>query len=215
MIPHYKKYFSQLRGYACYKPWIILGKGSSFDNWLHMGDKTKFNVLTVNEVCTKAHSNIAFFLDVEPMNRSVRQMENANSVIFAPVRPHKEHKPVDKAAGYMFLCLLNNWFDTYSFDLARPQGDDLWGDRTPNFCESMEYEGEFALKSISNTFEAAFHMLCLSGVKEIYSLGIDGGFEYHPLFQTKEKPQSFNPNLTQFETVAKFASRYGVKYERL
>lgn len=219
MIPHISEYFNRFIPNRSNIPdgvWrdskaLIIGKGTSFQKLLDRANCSDYFSVSINETAIYVNSDINFFIDVECIDRVVTTIQPVLQNLFIPVRPHLNHAPTEHIKAKTYLNTLSTWFNVYSFDLARPTGMDIDNPR----LESSEYPDHKPLMAISNSFEAVFHMLCQYGFKEIHSIGVDGGTEYHPLFQTKEKPCSKNPNLTQFETVNKFAQKYGVKYVKL
>ncbi len=206
MIPNIFEYFKDKRPGTYASTAVIHGKGPSFKPTDYKKYPDPFLHVSINETARYVEADINFFIDLECYRNCKFSSHFWNrNIIFMPAKPHLKHNPI-------ILAPEERPRNLYCFDLARPSGYDINFIREKETNEYPEYE---PLIAISNTFEAVFHMLCLYNFKVIKSYGIDGGTEYHPLFQTKEKLRSNNPNLTQFETVAKFCEKYGVTYEKL
>jgi len=101
------------------------------------------------------------------------------------------------------------WFDRG----GRLYTYDLFGS-TDKLPDAPDGGNKPEIYSYSSTFEATLHILNLLGVKKVFTLGIDGGTERHPLFQNDYRREhvSYDKHKDQTDTLIK---RLGMEVVKL
>lgn len=152
------------------KPWLVLGKGPTIDQYATV-DTTKYNVLALNHTVTLGPCAIAHAIDLEVVKDCGSAIEKNAKFLFMPDRPHVKmsqgpaievHLPTTPALEYLER---QGRLVTYKKYVASARI------APPNVVPVMYFSGE-----------AAFGILGAIGAKEVYSLGIDGGATYGETF---------------------------------
>ena len=148
------------------KPWLLVGKGPSFDK-IGQVNLDNYYVFGLNEVCRVIKCDIGHFIDVECVSRNF--IDNS-TILVSPVRPHINFRVSNRyLTTYYLTPFTNAHTKLYCYNCSTYKG-------TP----FNDYGQTIKVKYFSS--EAAFRLLAIKGIKEIYTLGIDGGVEYAKAF---------------------------------
>lgn len=191
MVNHILNYLEGSEG----QKWALVGKGPSFDpHTVATLKKDGFNLCSINGAYSQCDStfDLCIFVDWP--------------VVF-------ELKAPEQVTAYATASEKHPWVDNYYkslpglIPLMRKMA------KLPNLhafdvLGSEVYPDHPGIFVNVSTVEAAFDILCRSGVKDFAFVGIDGGKGYHSTFD-KERP---NPNnLTgQFQGLARLARLHKV-----
>lgn len=185
------------------KPWLIIGKGPSFDELL-LHDLEKYNVLGLNEVCQIVKCQIGHFIDVEVLSHNF--IENCEAIV-SPVRPHKNCKVSNRfLTSYYFIPYheeLNALNKLYCYNCTTYKG-----------AHFTDFGPVVKVRYFS--VEAAFRLLAMSDVKKIYTLGIDGGTTYATAFQHLKPLRNGRKSFTeQFEELEAIVAKFDIDWKEL
>lgn len=161
------------------KPWLIVGKGPSVDTLINI-DHTAYNVLTLNHACRVVRPTLAHFVDWDAFTDCAEQLASDETPVCMPWVPHVSNKPGNQNLGQMH-CLFG--LDDKSIPLAWLVGVDKVFSYNSTGCQLSRCNHRLPrvrLRFFSAV--AAFNLLGLSGVKEVASIGVDGGTEYAKKF---------------------------------
>lgn len=148
------------------RPWLVLGKGPTAA-LLPQIDTSKYHILTLNHACRAVTPTVAHFVDLDAYQEC---RDAISGMACLPWYPH-----VDSKAGKKHLDDLGLAPDavlTYNSTTA--------SGRTK--CPTVH---TVRLRYFSAV--AAFNIIGMAGVREIFSLGVDGGTGYAPQFDPKDR----------------------------
>ena len=148
------------------RPWLVLGKGPTAA-LLPQVDTSKYHILTLNHACRAATPTIAHFVDWEAFEECA---DDLRGLACLPWYPHVACKAGKKNLDE--LGLAPDAVLTYNATTA--------SGRTK--CPTVH---TVRLKFFSAV--AAFNILGMAGMREVYSLGVDGGTGYGPQFDPKDR----------------------------
>lgn len=152
------------------RPWLILGKGPSFDKYTRY-DLNNFDLMSLNHVVEKVQVVAAHVMDIDVLAACENAINKNAEVLVMPWVPHVRNR-----AGELNLYELmeNNSF------LARmdAEGRLLYYNHLP----SRRFGNSPIIEVIYFSSEAAINLLAHCGVKKIRTLGIDGGTQYGKIF---------------------------------
>lgn len=183
------------------RPALVVGKGPSSD---HVGllNLKAYRVFTLNDAIRLIHeAEAAHFIDIEAFERCAHYLHKVK-YIFMPDRPHKgmtRWRPIDEAA--LLHEKLRFWLPkivTY----------------TKEACHvSRQSDGSIGVLHFSA--EGLFGVLGKGGVKEVRSVGIDGGISYSKNFSDltplENGRKSFDDQNLHLEDIVK---HYGMRWEK-
>lgn len=155
---------------ACERPWLVLGKGPSFDK-LSQYALRGFDLMSLNHVVDKIQVVAAHVLDMDVVAACEAALDRNAQVLVMPWVPH-----VNNRAGNLDLSEL---VESNSF-LARmhAEGRLLYYNHIPTrrFGNSPLIEVQYF------SSEGAINLLAACGVRCIRTLGVDGGASYGKSF---------------------------------
>jgi Glycosyl transferase family 8 len=190
------------------RPWIMFGKGPSFDR-RHEYGLEPYRQLSLNHVVREGPVDIAHMIDIEVVAPCADAIEQHAGVLAMPWRPH-----VGNLLGEKTLA---QWVDEVPV-LKRldAQGRLLWYD----LSTSKQRHGPGpVVRAAAFSAEAALNLLALAGATKIRSLGIDGGNAYGSAFDDLKNQTRLNngqPSYDlQFQGFARTISSTGVDYAPL
>lgn len=204
MIPHVLEMFEKEPAFAKHA-WLICGKGPSFDSAkairFMQQNKTCFG--TINQTPNQfigMKADLAFYHDIEPM---LDTEPNRAYAYCLPWWPHFRAKPDARTIEQWAAHTVNLRGPLlYSYDLGTAAGP-------------IRYVQRKMIESHCFTYESVLQILGYAGVREIYTLGIDGGSARHPCFvgtHQEEKPASYD---YQFEAEKRWKALFNLKIQRL
>lgn len=181
------------------KPWLILGKGPTFDKVFDI-DLKSYYLMGLNHVARELRVEITHLIDIECITREV--LDNSKLIVM-PIVPHLENKPYPKLDLVSRYChyLAANQFLFYNCSTFK-------GPHSPEMGP--------IIKVRYFSVEAAFRLLAMQDVKKIHTLGIDGGTKYSKHFADL-KPltngrKTFND---QFNEIAKITKKWNLTWHPL
>jgi hypothetical protein len=190
------------------RPWLILGKGPSFSK-RHLFDLSHFRTLSLNHAVREQPVTVAHIIDFDVVDACGDSLEKNAEFVVLPWMPHVKNRAggktlLDLLPKSPVLQRLDHQHRLLYYNLSTGQGE-----RSGSPVVPVRYFSS----------EAALNLLTMAGVREVRSLGIDGGADYSQDFaDLKEKTllansrSSFNK---QFEEIAKTILRTGVDYAPL
>jgi hypothetical protein len=152
-------------------PWLILGKGPSYD-LLRSTDVSGYKRLSLNHVVREGPVDVAHMIDIDVAIDCAPSLLANAGVVAMPWFPHVRNKVGPKT--------LAEWAAEVPElgQLAR-QGRLLWYD----LSQAKQRHGPGpVVTAAAFSAEAALNLLALAGVKKVRSLGIDGGTSYGSRF---------------------------------
>lgn len=190
------------------KPWLVLGKGPTFDR-RHQFDLGEFNLFALNHVVGELPVDVAHIIDVEVAGECAEHLlANAQWVVM-PRYPH-----VRSAQG---TRALEDWFEEYPvLRELDERGRLVWY----NLAESGPVQGQSPV-IVARYFssEAALGILARMGVSTVRSLGIDGGRSYAAAFGSLEEATLLANNASsfdlQFDRIRIVVEESGIDYRPL
>lgn len=161
------------------RKWLILGKGPSSDRIDVDRLDRDFAVVTLNHACRLYPNALAYhFVDVEAARDCVTYL--IPKLLIMPWHPHQDFRPMRQTLD----------------EIARSSGLGMfvreWNANTLasyNATSAGLLDNHPKLPTIRlRLFSAvgAFNLLVAAGVKEIYTLGVDGGTGYGKAFDQKD-----------------------------
>jgi hypothetical protein len=185
---------------------LVLGKGPTYDAYLSLPDDHGYQVLGLNNTCLPRPVFAALVLDchnVEPLAERLLSKEPCARYLILPWYLHEANKPSRHNLEHFtavtpVLAELRQQGRLVVFNSSlsdrQPRGP---GPRVP-------------VRYFSVT--AAVGLLAVLGAREIWTLGVDGGSRYSPLFDGKNLflngRQSFDIQFRQLDAVCR---RYKVR----
>ena len=188
------------------RPWLILGKGPSFSKVLDpFFPVAEYNILGLNHVAEKIRVNVSLVIDFCVINNRISK--NSNYIVL-PWHPHVDFKASVKTLPYY----VNRYDVTHK---AKKEGRILWYNlstwkKKHNPCPYP------TVKTLYFSAESAFYLLALAGVKEIRTLGIDGGSSYAKEFSHLEPLTNGQLSFTkQFTPIKRIIEKFQINYKAL
>jgi hypothetical protein len=174
------------------KPWLILGKGPSVARY-NTDHKELYNIATINQaLCVEPRADLASFVDYESFT-ATPIVEFAKRILM-PMHPHWRERATNENLDTFFLTdfRLNAIKDrVYAYDL--------------NSCPWKYFP--FTQITGFNSLTILLEILATFGVKEFYTLGIDGGTEKEASFSREYRHNVVSYN-TQFGVVEALKNRF-------
>lgn len=189
------------------RPWLVLGKGPTFDR-LPSFDVTGYNRLSLNHAVNEADVDVAHIVDVDVVGGCVEGLRHRCRWLVMPRHPHLRSAFSDRA--------LEDWFADYPVleELDR-EGRLVWY----NLSGGPVHGRSPVIGAKRFSAEAALNLLGALGVRQVRSLGIDGGRSYGAAFghlaretMLANGASSFDE---QFERLAVIVAEHGIDYQPL
>lgn len=190
------------------EPWLILGKGPSFSK-RDQFNLNSFKAISLNHVVRELPVTLAHAIDLDVIKDCEAAIERNAQAVVMPWVPHVNNEPGSDHLNSIIpqipvLRRLNE------------QGRLLWYNSSTT---DVRHAGAPVVEVKSFSAEAALNLLAMAGVRQIRSLGIDGGAAYSGAFQDlvettllNNSHESFDRQFAQF---AKIIQRTGVDYAPL
>jgi hypothetical protein len=200
------------------RPWLILGKGPSFAK-LREFNLDNYAVLGLNHVCREQRVTLAHAIDLEVIDQLGEAIERNADFLVMPWVPHVKNDEkalvgLLRAPTMLSRRSLDQLVMEHSI-LRRlhQQGRLLWYNLV---TAGAPRDASPVVRVQYFSAEAALHLLALAGVRQIRSLGVDGGASYAGSFDDlKEKTLLVNSLRSfdaQFAEFAKTISETGIDY---
>jgi hypothetical protein len=148
------------------KPWLILGKGPSFEKALDGSvNIDNYNLFTLNHAGLYIQSKICNVVDLDVISK---QLLLNCEYLTIPFHPHINFKPSLKT------------LDKFKLDI---DSDRLLFYNLSTWKGEVPYNDKYIIQTKYFSSETAFEILAVLNIKSIYTLGIDGGNDYHSNFK--------------------------------
>ena len=186
------------------RPWLICGMGPSFSRYKEV-DLSKYNVLGINRVVSLIPVDLCSIIDFYIIDKVKDSILEQAKYLVIPYYPHFMCRP------HLNLSIMNLILQS---KLLRQM---LREERLLSYnlitCPIKSSEAPFVRAKFFSA-EAAFSMLGHLGVKEIYTLGVDGGSIRSELFKDHgpTDPRGFD---LQWEGINRTVEHFGIHYEPL
>lgn len=190
------------------KPWLMLGKGPTFDK-VHQVDFDQYFVCTLNHVIREVPADLAHIIDLDVVQDCADAIYRNAKTLVMPFYPHVNYGPSAKSIKAYIgeIPVLRK---------LASEGRLVWY----NLATSKKKEGDsptVAVKFFSA--EAALNLLATVGVKVVRSLGIDGGTNYSNNFtdlsETTRLANGHESFDKQFTGIARTIRTTGIFYAPL
>lgn len=159
-------FFDWFSSHLFTKPWLIIGKGPTFD-LLDKVDLSKYHVIGLNHVMYKVDCLLGHAIDFDVIKTSSIVPRCLHVV--TPWEPHINNSPGGKSA----LSLFNDP------DIVA-KNPVLWYNSSRSAKLMIKSGPVIRVKGFSAV--AAVNLLSAAGVKEVFTLGVDGGTKYSSQF---------------------------------
>ena len=188
-------------------PWLIVGKGPTFSRHSEI-NLLNYHTLTLNHVIKHVPARLAHFTDIDALADcgSVIREPSSACVVVIPWVPHVNNQPgrYDLRSWCSQLPLLeflaqNDRLVSYNSTISRRRNKRLPLIRVRYFSAV-----------------AAVNILAEAGVKEIHTLGVDGGKIYSPEFAKQTLLSNGRTSFDiQFQEIESSIKKYGLAYKPL
>lgn len=190
------------------QPWLILGKGPSFAK-RDQFDLKSFQLLSLNHAVREQSVAIAHMIDYDVVEACGESIDRNARVLVMPWFPHFKNRPGTE--NLESLAQRNALLGR-----LKAQGRLLWY----NHSLAREAHGDSPVIPVRFfSSEAVLNLLAAAGVRQVRSLGIDGGNNYSAQFQDLVgKTLLSNQRTTfdvQFGEIAKILMNTGLDYAPL
>lgn len=171
------------------RPWLILGKGPTSARLAGVPPH-RHHLLSLNHACLLRPPLVAHFTDYDAWCDCRAAVEPHPDVhVCSPWHPHVAMRPSRDDLG-QFLhyrpLLASGRLLSYNSSLC-----------------GLRRRGLPVIRVRHFSAVAAFNVLAAAGVREVHTLGVDGGTAYNPAFDPKDRlangRASFDPQFEEFE----------------
>jgi hypothetical protein len=189
------------------RPWLILGKGPSFDRRGEF-DLSGYELLALNHAVRELPVTAAHAIDIDVVQACGEAIERNARVLAMPWFPHENNAPGTRS--------LEDWArEIPALGRLAGAGRLLWYDlRT-----ARERHGDRpVVQAWAFSAEAALSLLGLAGARRVRSLGVDGGTAYSPRFADAQATKLNNRQASfdaQFRHFPEILARTGVDFAPL
>jgi len=184
-------FFDWFKSNLFYKPWLVVGKGPSFDRVADI-DLNDYHVVGLNHVMFKIPCLLGHVIDFDVIKLSVNN--NLCRHIVTPWEPHVNFVPCGSTAA--------NLFSDNSLSINVPV---LWYNSSRS-KEIMIQSGPVVRVKLFSAV-AVVNLLASAGVKDILTLGVDEGDQYSSAFDDESRLSngrtSFKGQVKEFKIASK------------
>jgi hypothetical protein len=152
-------------------PWLILGKGPGFSK-RGAFDLSRFHKLSLNHVVREQPVRVAHVIDYDVVDDCAEALKRNAEVLVMPWRPHVNYLISSRTLPE--LAQVNP-----TLRLMNESGRLLWYNLS---TAGEELEDSPAVPARHFSAEAVLNLLARAGVRQVRSLGVDGGKAYSPDF---------------------------------
>lgn len=190
------------------QPWLILGKGPSFSK-LPDFDISSFGTISLNHAVRERPVDIAHIIDFDVVDQCGESLLHNARVLVMPWHPHVHNKSSPETLEDM-VCSNSILFR------LKNEGRLLWY----NLSTAKDHRVDGPVVRVRYfSAEAALNLLAAAGVRQVRSLGVDGGASYSFRFDDlKDKTLLANSRTSfddQFQEIARAILTTGVDYAPL
>jgi len=184
-----------------HKPWLLLGKGPSLDQQ-PLPDLAHYWRLALNHAVTRQPVHLASVVDLEVLQDCAHAIRQNAYYLLMPRHPHRDFRPTPEP--------LEQHFKAYPLlSELDAQGRLLWY----NFFNAPAHPSAPVVPRGRFSAQVMVNLLALLGVRQIRTLGVDGGLGYAKGFDVKHhlanRHSSFD---VQWQGIAHTVHRYRIDY---
>lgn len=190
------------------RAWLVYGKGPSFST-RHRFDTSSYNVLSLNHAVREVPVDVAHVIDLDVVEAAADAIEGNARYLAMPWQPHVKNRPGRRTLDELLA-------DVPVLARLSAAGRLLYYD----FCSGKRRSGHGpVVQARYFSAEAALSLLALAGVRQVRSLGIDGGRSYGTEFtDLRDKTLLNNGHQNfdiQFRGIARTIMTSGIDYAPL
>jgi hypothetical protein len=193
-------------------PWLVLGTGPATDDVALVKTWAERHfTMTLARACKLVRPTVALFMDMEPYQESLFKWLDPETPVCLPWHPHVGCKPcpdtlqdfVSRGGVFSVPRVTVTIKHLLSFNSTTA------GKLPPN--------PELRTVKVRHfSAVAAFNLLALAGVTEVYSLGVDGGTGYGKAFDPKDRLRNGRKDFdAQFPEIEATCRKHKIKWTRL
>ena len=206
------------------KPWLVIGKGPSFSNIYKINIKNYFT-FGLNHVVKEIEKlDISHLIDFNVFESCENDIYEKSKFLCIPLNPHFDNEPTDKSLSYFIkknktLAKLSEenrlfWYDHLG----------NYPDRYPiqfNNFERLFYQ---SIDFPAFSAEVPFHLLGMNNIKNINTIGVDGGNKYSKVFDNSSKLPNGKSTLLsnnqesfdiQFDGIIRAINKYNLNFSTI
>lgn len=188
------------------RPWIVLGKGPTFA--AHREHVDRYHTLGLNHVVRELRVDVAHAIDSSVVSDCADVLLSNCRWLLMPRQPHMGFAPSSRK--------LEDLFDDHPvLRTLSEQGRLVWY----NLASGEPVGDSPIITARYFSAEAAIDLLGTLGVRDIVSLGVDGGRGYSPQFAHLEGQTMLANGRTtfnaQFAEIDRIVARHGIRYRPL
>ena len=158
------------------KPWVIVGKGPSFDPYFK--DFLKYNVLSINDAMERSTSFTPYGIIFNDWKAIPKINFKKAPFVYAPISKMN-------LEDFSFYDLYNSADRLLGLDLKKTHCFNL-----NNTAKKIPEYGP-TIHAFNSTYESAIWILAHAGVKDVFTMGIDFSHEYHDVFKLEKREVGF------------------------
>jgi len=184
------------------KNWLVVGKGPSSVKVKNFSTDV-VNVLTLNHACKIITPTAALFMDMEAFSDCYSFLKDKKIKTILPWHPHVNMKPAKETLEDLISAYSDHADCVYTFNST---------------TSSLRPDPRFPVIRVRYFCAvAAINLLVAADNKEeIYTLGVDGGTQYNPVFNDKDRLANGRSSFDiQFEEFEKTKKSSGVRIVKL
>lgn len=192
--------------------WLIIGKGPSYDD-IAQYDLSLYKTIGLNHVVKDCHLTIAHMIDFDAFEECAQDIYDNARYLVMPLNPHFDNKPSQKTLGQLVAS-------NQTLKQLDGEGRLFWYNHlsSSNLLSLGNIKRVFYPKVKVENFsaEAVLYILSMNGIKDIYSIGIDGGTQYSKKFDEKTLLSNGQTDFnTQFNNMVATIKKFDVVYSPL
>lgn len=193
------------------KPWLIVGKGPTSDKVSEV-NLSNYHVFTLNQACTLARPLVAHFIDIEPCIECLEGLMMSAHVLrpdlpfylCMPWYPHEKCAVTSRT--------LESWLKKY--EALQPEQLLVYNSTTAGKLPRHAAFTSVFVRYFSAV--AAFNLLAGAGVRQIATLGVDGGCGYGQSFDLSDRLKNTRKSYDdQTREIKKTVAKYKIEWIKL
>jgi hypothetical protein len=189
---------------------LVLGKGPSLTTQSYERARTDSCIFGINQTCRSFRCDVAFFIDIEPFNESIAEVMESGAAVILPWRPNQRGKLVARVSSPMDVNLIDLCAQRPELRQLSDEGR-LYYFHT-RLADRRAAGNVFEPNLVS--FSALLQILASVGVREVRTLGVDGGSGYSQELKGDSFTQLRSGYDRQFPILRRIAMTNGVSMTR-
>jgi hypothetical protein len=189
---------------------LVLGKGPSLDSQSYERSSRAACVFGINQTCRSFRCDVAFFIDIEPFNESIEDVLRSGAAVVLPWRPNQRGRMRSRISRPMQQNLIELCAQRPQLRQLSEQGR-LYYFHT-RLADRRAASNVFEPNLVS--FSALLQILASVGVRDVRTLGVDGGSGYSRELKGESFTQLPAGYDKQFPILRRIAMTNGVSMTR-